>query len=247
MIVSDATNKNRYVDRWEEDVLVYTGTDAGMDNDGNQTLTGTGNNNKILYDTWFSNKMDQYALFLFVKLQRNQCTYKGRVKLASEPYQTQRIGDSKRRVWIFPLRLCTVDHQFVSDSLTMGENKAYNTDLNILKERIKLKKQTVNINPAKRDTISTNFDRDPDVSVYAKIRAKGTCDLCNQKAPFDDIYGRQYLESHHIIWLSKGGLDSIDNVVAPCPNCHRKMHIINAENDLVLLKNKIKIKNLNIS
>lgn len=120
VIVSDATNKNPYVDRWAEDVLLYTGTDAGMNNNGDQTLTGTGNNNKILYDTWFSDRMDQYSLFLFVKLQRNQCTYKGRVKLASEPYQTQRIGDPKRRVWIFPLRLCPVEYQFVSDSLTLG-------------------------------------------------------------------------------------------------------------------------------
>ncbi|WP_296863638.1 HNH endonuclease [Thermosyntropha sp.] len=29
----------------------------------------------------------------------------------------------------------------------------------------------------------------------------------------------------HIEWLSRGGTDTIDNTVALCPNCHRKMHV----------------------
>ena len=35
------------------------------------------------------------------------------------------------------------------------------------------------------------------------------------------------METHHIEWLSKGGSDTIDNTVALCPNCHKKMHILN--------------------
>lgn len=49
-----------------------------------------------------------------------------------------------------------------------------------------------------------------------------------------------YLESHHIIWLSKGGDDSIENTVALCPNCHRKMHEIANEEDVKLLHEKNK-------
>ena len=45
-----------------------------------------------------------------------------------------------------------------------------------------------------------------------------------ERAPFNDKKGRPFLESHHIRWLSEGGADSIDNVAALCPNCHRKMH-----------------------
>ena len=51
-------------------------------------------------------------------------------------------------------------------------------------------------------------------------------------APFSDKNGEPYLESHHVEWLSKGGEDSIDNVVALCPNCHRKMHVVNDVDDL---------------
>jgi 5-methylcytosine-specific restriction protein A len=39
------------------------------------------------------------------------------------------------------------------------------------------------------------------------------------------------LETHHIKWLSKDGEDCIENTVALCPNCHRKMHILDLGDD----------------
>ena len=39
-----------------------------------------------------------------------------------------------------------------------------------------------------------------------------------------------------MIWLSKGGSDSVDNTVALCPNCHRKMHIVDDPGDVARLK-----------
>nr|WP_307993153.1 HNH endonuclease [uncultured Niameybacter sp.] len=32
------------------------------------------------------------------------------------------------------------------------------------------------------------------------------------------------MEEHHLIPLSEGGEDSLSNVFALCPNCHREMH-----------------------
>jgi 5-methylcytosine-specific restriction enzyme A len=55
-------------------------------------------------------------------------------------------------------------------------------------------------------------------------RADGICELCKQNAPFFDKYNRPYLEVHHVISLSKNGKDSSSNVIALCPNCHRKFH-----------------------
>ena len=46
-----------------------------------------------------------------------------------------------------------------------------------------------------------------------------------------------YLESHHVKWLSKGGEDEVKNIVALCPNCHKRMHILNKKEDVKLLKN----------
>jgi 5-methylcytosine-specific restriction endonuclease McrA len=76
------------------------------------------------------------------------------------------------------------------------------------------------------------------VKQYSKTVSKGICQLCDKEAPFIDYNGEPFLEVHHIEWLSKGGKDSIDNVVALCPNCHRKMHILDDENDVLKLKER---------
>jgi 5-methylcytosine-specific restriction endonuclease McrA len=83
-----------------------------------------------------------------------------------------------------------------------------------------------------RSSSSGSFVRDQYVKEYAKRRAHGVCQLCDQPAPFVDRNGRPYLEAHHVIWLDEGGDDSIDNVVALCPNCHRKMHHLNLDEDV---------------
>ena len=94
---------------------------------------------------------------------------------------------------------------------------------------------------ASSTTVQTRaFYRDPIIAAYVKKRANGHCQLCGEHAPFNDQNGEPYLECHHIDWLSKGGMDSIDNCVALCPNCHRKMHIVNLPEDIKYLKEKIK-------
>lgn len=92
------------------------------------------------------------------------------------------------------------------------------------------------MHPAQRIVTSNQYVRDPYIAIYAKERAHGVCQLCHQKAPFCNSRNEPYLETHHIIWLSEGGADSVDNVVALCPNCHRKMHIINDDADVRYLQ-----------
>lgn len=82
---------------------------------------------------------------------------------------------------------------------------------------------------------TSQFQRDQFISEYAKRRAGGKCQLCGKDAPFKNKKGQPYLESHHVIWLSDGGEDSIDNVAALCPNCHRKMHVLNNAEDVKYL------------
>ena len=85
-------------------------------------------------------------------------------------------------------------------------------------------------------TVRRHYVRDSYISEYAKRRANGKCQLCGQNAPFNDKKGNPYLESHHIVWLSKGGMDSIENTVALCPNCHRKMHVLSKAEDILFLQ-----------
>ena len=91
--------------------------------------------------------------------------------------------------------------------------------------------------PVEQKEVTTKqYSRDPYISELAKRLANGKCELCGQPAPFKDSKGKPYLETHHVVWLSKGGSDSVDNTVALCPNCHRKMHIVNDPKDVALLK-----------
>jgi 5-methylcytosine-specific restriction protein A len=71
----------------------------------------------------------------------------------------------------------------------------------------------------------------PYVAELAKRRAGGHCQLCGAPAPFLAKGGRPFLEVHHIHWLSRGGADTRHNTVALCPNCHRKMHVLDLELD----------------
>ncbi|TKF73627.1 HNH endonuclease [Vibrio sp. F13] len=70
-----------------------------------------------------------------------------------------------------------------------------------------------------------DYRRNPDVVAEALYRAEGFCEKCKEKAPFiKRSNGEPYLEVHHIIPLSQGGLDSLENVISLCPNCHREIH-----------------------
>ena len=91
-----------------------------------------------------------------------------------------------------------------------------------------------------RTVSATQYDRSVWVSEYTKRQANGICQLCNQKAPFNNKAGEPFLETHHIILLAEGGEDSIQNTVALCPNCHRKMHVLNTQSDRQRLIEKTK-------
>lgn len=84
------------------------------------------------------------------------------------------------------------------------------------------------IAPKKPDLIpvtTTDFKRNPDVIAEVRKRANGVCEGCNNVAPFPRKKdGSPYLEVHHIVMLSDGGDDTVQNALALCPNCHRKAH-----------------------
>ncbi|MEC6814755.1 HNH endonuclease [Photobacterium toruni] len=70
-----------------------------------------------------------------------------------------------------------------------------------------------------------DYNRNPDVVAEALYRSQGYCEECFQPAPFMKKSNDQpYLEVHHIKPLSQGGEDSLENVKALCPNCHREIH-----------------------
>lgn len=79
--------------------------------------------------------------------------------------------------------------------------------------------------PMQREVINYQFVRNVEVSAYALLKAKGICQDCKLPAPFISRTNRRpFLEVHHIVMLKDGGSDTIENVTALCPNCHRKRH-----------------------
>jgi 5-methylcytosine-specific restriction protein A len=55
------------------------------------------------------------------------------------------------------------------------------------------------------------------------MRADGNCEYCSTEG-FITNGGANYLETHHIIPLSEEGEDIEENVIALCPNDHRRAH-----------------------
>ena len=100
------------------------------------------------------------------------------------------------------------------------------------------KAETAPAKPKSSTTVSVTFARNRYVAELTKRRARGKCELCRQPAPFTNASDEPYLECHHIVWLAHGGGDHPENTVALCPNCHRKMHVVNDPKDIKTLQRR---------
>lgn len=65
--------------------------------------------------------------------------------------------------------------------------------------------------------------RDPKVRSAVLARAAGRCEFCGEEG-FLKIDGGRYLETHHVIALANDGADKVTNVIALCPDDHRRAH-----------------------
>jgi 5-methylcytosine-specific restriction protein A len=218
--------KSIYDDHWDDQgIMHYTGMGA----EGNQSLDFM--QNKTLSES----KTNGVSVFLFEVFRPKEYTYIGPVKLAGEPYQSKQTDQNAtvRNVWLFPLEQLIPGKLPVFPEVTIQENqdqkksKARKIPDHELEE---LANSSI-LKPGILITQGTQYLRNPYVAEYAKRRAKGICMLCLAPAPFNDKNGEPFLESHHIIWLSRGGEDTIQNTVALCPNCHRKMHLLDKTED----------------
>lgn len=79
--------------------------------------------------------------------------------------------------------------------------------------------------PETLQVVTVSYKRNADVIVEVLLRANGKCEYCSSNAPFiRRLNGSPYLEVHHKVPLGEGGEDTVDNAIAVCPNCHRKLH-----------------------
>ncbi len=232
VIISDHT-KGLYEDKWFGDILHYT----GMGKNGDQDLYFSQNKTLAQSDT------NGVEVHLFEVLVPTEYIYRGVVYLADKPYQEIQKGEDgvPRKVWMFPLKLNTGSQAIPEDSFNKYiKEKEKTAEKLSLSELQKRAEQNESDKVSSRKVTSNVFVRDAFVAEYAKRRANGICQLCGQKAPFYNKEGKPYLECHHIEWISEGGSDTIENTVALCPNCHRKMHVLNLLSDKERLRAKAK-------
>lgn len=220
-----------YDDRWDGNVLFYT----GMGQNGDQSLDF--NQNKTLGQS----KVNGVQVFLFEQFKVNKYTYLGPVELISEPYTEQQPGQNGRlrTVYIFPLKLKTGERYIDQNDVKAWQEKKHKQAKKLSHQE--LLNRALKSNPQSNEYKTTvkQYARNEYVSEYAKRLANGICQLCNQAAPFQDNKGMPYLETHHIAWLARGGEDTIFNTVALCPNCHKRMHVLDLEQDKAQLLSKI--------
>ena len=229
VIVSDPF-KGLYLDRWIDGVLHYT----GMGKSGDQSLTFMQNR------TLAESSANGVGVHLFEVHKPKVYSYVGQVELTSKPYQDTQTGDDgkSRKVWIFPVAPVSGSAKPVSLEALRAEEELHAKQARSLSDtELKARAaQSGNRQVGVRAAVTQQYQRNPWVAEYAKRRAAGHCELCKEPAPFPKKSGEPYLEVHHIEWLAKGGSDTIENTVALCPNCHRKMHVVHSTTELKQLQ-----------
>ncbi len=220
VIISDET-KGLYLDKWEDGVLYYT----GMGKVGDQVLHG--NQNITLHDS----DTNGVEVHLFEVLKRAEYTYRGVVKLAGKPFTSRQNDEegNERSVWIFPIKPAT-DMEEVIESIDDATVKVLSN------EELKRNYEKIDGKRSAKVRETKVYARNPYLKELVKRIAEGKCQFCGNDAPFVDQKGEPYLEEHHVQALADGGLDTMNNVVAICPNCHRKMHILKDADDIAFLK-----------
>lgn len=107
-------------------------------------------------------------------------------------------------------------------------SKTERTDdsIQLLREKRNKAEKAANGSPEREVSgdFGSRYNRSPAIKDYAKSRANGVCEYCEESAPFKTDSGEPYLEVHHVDELGEGGEDHPDKVVALCPNCHKEIH-----------------------
>ena len=155
------------------------------------------------------------------------------------PYRETQVDaeGTGRLVWVFPLapksgEVPAVKLEVARELIQRKERAARRLSDEEVAERAKRSgRQLVGT----QATTVKQHQRSVWVAEHAKRRAAGRCELCGNGAPFKDLGGKPYLETHHIVWLARGGADLIENTVALCPNCHKRMHVLDDPNDVARL------------
>ena len=208
IFTGDPGEAHGYKDEFRGSTFIYTG--EGREGDMEMT-----HGNKAIRD----HREDGREIHLFeINDEAYSITYLGQFEYAS--WFTEQLQDTNgdlREAIRFKLE--PVDNEVEIETDTPKE-----LDTETLYQRAKGNSSSES---GKRKTTRAKrivYPRSEIVKEYALDVADGLCQGCDEPAPFTGKDGDPFLEIHHLYRRSDGGPDHPDNVVALCPNCHRRAH-----------------------
>jgi 5-methylcytosine-specific restriction protein A len=222
-------------------ILVITGEagsaygyDDGWESDGTFRYSGEGQVGDMQFVRGNAAIRDHAAnsreLHLFEKSPPAHLRYVGQMVCAGHdlvPGVPDRNGQPRTAITFrlapLPAQALTDEPEAPADEsgATVPEDWYWSADLDTLRAAAQAGAST-SLKPAQaRRNV---YHRSAALRAYVLRRADGSCEGCNQPAPFNTAAGRPYLEAHHTLHLSDGGPDDPAAVIALCPTCHRRVH-----------------------
>lgn len=229
IFTSDAGERHGYKDEYRDDgVFWYTGEGQK----GDMTMEA---GNKAIRDHAQNGK----TIHVFEYTRKAHVRYVGSAECLGyhEEIRPDREGNN-RNVFVFHLDIDSVeaaDH--VSEPIfSYGPKNIDNLKKKSIEDlrRAALRSSSAGKNVEEKREIA--HYRSEALKLYVIARSKGSCEGCGQDAPFQTKRG-PFLECHHLHRLADGGPDHPRNVVALCPNCHRRVHYAQ---DAVRFNNELK-------
>ncbi|HEA50775.1 hypothetical protein LCGC14_0601300 [marine sediment metagenome] len=217
LFTSETGAQHGYRDEYREDgVFWYTG-------EGQTGDMKMASGNKAIME----HSRTQKTLHLFEYVRKAVVRYIGSAECLGyhEEIRPDREG-SDRIVFVFHLDVDSVPDPVGHDLTTSDPPQIGSLKTLKLKSLDELRNAALAKKPNTQSTIERRyaaFFRSQAIKLYALARAKGVCEGCKEPAPFQSKMG-PYLECHHLYRVADGGPDHPENVVAICPNCHRRAH-----------------------
>jgi 5-methylcytosine-specific restriction enzyme A len=201
-----------YEDGWQDaETFYYTGEGQVGDQEfkeGNKALRDHTENNK---DVYLFEKVSKNGLYKFV----NQLTCVG--------YHFSDGLDKNGNLRSMIVFEFVVSSALDSKIATANEDELVDED-----DLLKLRQLATNASSESQGEVQKKKvmvrKRAAAIKKYALVRSNGNCEGCLEEAPFITPTGDPFLEVHHLKRLSDGGPDAPENVIALCPNCHRRVH-----------------------
>ena len=219
IFTSDAGEQHGYRDEYHENGLFwYTG--QGQNGDmkmvsGNKAILEHAKNHKTIH-------VFEYTRKAFVR-------YIGSAECLGYHKEERPDTEEKNRIAI----IFHLDINSTTKENTIAEPKPNNSpkdpkhlktkSIQDLREAALSQSHRKNTPKEKKETA---YYRSQALKLYVIARSNGICEGCGISAPFQSKSG-PYLECHHVHRLADGGPDHPENVVALCPNCHRRAHFSN--------------------